>query len=71
MSIFIIIALCTAVLTSAPGHIIIFLSTCGVVSWVVSLSNGFIGLLVLLIYAGGRLIIFCYVIMFSPFFIER
>jgi len=71
MSILLLLSLCSVGLYSAPGHIILFLVTCGICSWIISLSRGFIGLLVLIIYAGGRLIIFCYVMMFSPFFIEN
>jgi len=71
MSILLLLSLCSVGLCSAPGHIVLFLFTCGICSWVISFSRGFIGLLVLLIYAGGRLIIFCYVIIFSPFFIEN
>ena len=71
MSSFILLGLCSAGLSSAPGHIVLFLFTCGFCAFIVSFSRGFIGLLLLLIYAGGRLIIFCYVMIFSPFFIEN
>ena len=71
MSSLFLLGLCSVGLSSAPGHILLFLFTCGFCSLFVSYSRGFIGLLVLLIYAGGSLIIFCYVIIFSPFFIEN